>query len=53
MTTPTRFSRRDFLNQNAMGIGAVALAWLLKQDRLLGIAEEASEAEGACRSFAA
>ena len=25
-------SRRDFLNQNAMGIGSVALAWLLQQD---------------------
>jgi hypothetical protein len=26
-------SRRDFLNQNAMGIGSVALAWLLQQER--------------------
>ncbi|MFG0334200.1 MAG: DUF1501 domain-containing protein [Maioricimonas sp. JB049] len=41
MTTPTRFSRRDFLNQNAMGIGAVALAWLLKQDRLLASPKKA------------
>ncbi|MGE0373800.1 MAG: DUF1501 domain-containing protein [Planctomycetaceae bacterium] len=28
-------TRRDFLHQNAMGVGAVALAWLLKQDHLL------------------
>jgi hypothetical protein len=27
-------SRRDFLSHNAMGIGSVALAWLLKQDQL-------------------
>lgn len=26
-------SRRDFLNRNAMGIGSVALAWLLHQER--------------------
>ena len=25
-------SRRDFLNQNAMGIGSVALAWLLQTE---------------------
>lgn len=30
-------SRRAFLNENAMGMGAVALAWLLQQDRLLAI----------------
>lgn len=29
------FSRRSFLAENAMGIGGVALAWLLQQDRLL------------------
>ena len=29
------FSRRRFLADNAMGIGTVALAWLLQQDRLL------------------
>lgn len=28
-------SRRRFLAENAMGIGTVALAWLLQQDRLL------------------
>ncbi len=28
-------SRRQFLAHNAMGIGTVALAWMLKQDRLL------------------
>jgi hypothetical protein len=28
-------TRRDFLARNAMGVGSVALAWLLKQDRLL------------------
>jgi hypothetical protein len=27
-------SRRDFLSHNAMGIGSIALAWLLKQDQL-------------------
>lgn len=31
----THFSRRQFLAENAMGIGTVALAWLLKQDQLL------------------
>jgi hypothetical protein len=31
----TIFSRREFLCENAMGIGAVALAWLLQQDKLL------------------
>jgi len=29
------FNRRQFLADNAMGIGTVALAWLLKQDNLL------------------
>lgn len=29
-------SRRHFLAQNALGLGGVALAWLLKQDGLLG-----------------
>lgn len=29
------FSRRDFLAENAMGIGGVALAWLLAQDKVL------------------
>lgn len=28
-------SRRNFLAENAMGVGGVALAWLLQQDRLL------------------
>ena len=28
-------NRRNFLAQNAMGIGGVALAWLLNEDRLL------------------
>lgn len=27
------FSRRDFLNQNALGLGSVALAWLMQQDQ--------------------
>lgn len=26
-------SRREFLNQNAMGVGAVALAWMLQQEQ--------------------
>jgi hypothetical protein len=29
------FNRRHFLAQGAMGVGGVALAWLLKQERLL------------------
>ena len=32
----TLLSRRTFLAENAMGIGSVALAWLLQQDSLLG-----------------
>ena len=31
----TSVSRRQFLSENAMGIGSVALAWLLNQDRAL------------------
>ena len=34
------FKRRDFLAQNAMGIGGVALAWLLKKDNLLAKGED-------------
>lgn len=30
-------SRREFLNQNALGIGSVALAWLLQQERACAI----------------
>lgn len=29
------FTRRSFLQRNALGIGSVALAWLLERDRLL------------------
>jgi len=29
-------TRRQFLDQNAMGIGSVALAWLMNQEKLLG-----------------
>jgi hypothetical protein len=32
MQMPSAFSRRSFLEHNAMGIGSVALAWLLQQD---------------------
>ena len=32
---PSITSRRQFLAENAMGIGTVALAWLLNQDKLL------------------
>jgi hypothetical protein len=32
---PTPLTRRHFLRQNAMGIGGVALAWLLRQENLL------------------
>ncbi|HSH93369.1 MAG TPA: DUF1501 domain-containing protein, partial [Roseimicrobium sp.] len=34
--TPHNYSRRRFLERNAMGIGGVALAWMLQQERLLG-----------------
>jgi len=34
------FSRRLFLQCNAMGIGGMALAWLLQQDKLLGAPEK-------------
>lgn len=37
-------SRRHFLSQNAMGLGSVALAWLLKQEGLLA-AEDRPELE--------
>ena len=30
------WSRREFLARNALGVGSVALAWLLSEDRLLG-----------------
>lgn len=30
------FTRRQFLARNAMGVGSVALAWMLGRDRLLG-----------------
>ena len=30
------FTRRQFLSRNALGVGSVALAWLLREDRLLG-----------------
>ena len=31
----TGFTRRQFLSENAMGIGSVALAWLLREEKLL------------------
>src|SRR5690349_19369144 len=31
----SRWSRRRFLTRNAMGVGSVALAWLLRQEKLL------------------
>lgn len=33
---PGPFTRRQFLSRNAMGVGSVALAWLLREERLLG-----------------
>ena len=36
----TTGSRRAFLQQNAMGIGAVALAWLMKQEQAAGAPDE-------------
>ena len=32
---PAPWTRRQFLARNAMGVGSVALAWLLAEDRLL------------------
>ncbi|HQX49507.1 MAG TPA: DUF1501 domain-containing protein [Planctomycetaceae bacterium] len=32
MTHPFPFSRRSFLQHNAMGLGSVVLAWLMRQD---------------------
>ena len=34
---PTDFTRRGFLRENAMGLGMVALASLLKDEKLLGV----------------
>ena len=33
-SNPTSVTRRGFLSENAMGIGSMALAWLLNQDQL-------------------
>src|ERR1700748_385437 len=33
-------SRRHFLHANAFGIGSLALAWLLREDRLLAAPEK-------------
>src|SRR2546430_266109 len=30
------YTRRDFLQRNAFGIGGIALSWMLQQERLLG-----------------
>ncbi len=35
--TLTSTSRREFLARNALGIGSVALAWLMNQEQLLGM----------------
>ncbi len=40
--SPYAPTRRQFLARNAMGIGAVALAWLLREDRLLARGEFAT-----------
>ncbi len=32
MSTPLPFSRRSFLEHNAMGVGAIALAWMMQQE---------------------
>ena len=39
----TSLSRRQFLSENAMGIGSVALAWLLNQDRALATPQNVSK----------
>jgi len=36
LDTAGTVSRRRFLARNAMGVGSVALAWLLREERLLG-----------------
>ena len=33
---PCNLTRRHFLAQNSLGIGGLALAWLLNEDKLLG-----------------
>lgn len=37
-------SRREFLNQNAMGIGTIALAWLMKQEQAFAVPKNISVA---------
>ena len=39
---PSTFSRRQFLSRNAMGIGGVALAWMLAEEKLLASASKAA-----------
>ena len=39
----TSLSRRQFLSENAMGIGSVALAWLLNQDGALATPQNMSK----------
>ena len=37
------FSRREFLSQNALGVGSVALAWLLQQERAHAVPKNISK----------
>jgi hypothetical protein len=37
MEIPSEFSRRSFLEHNAMGIGSIALAWLMRQEAVLSV----------------
>ena len=40
---PCNFTRRHFLAQSSLGIGGLALAWLLNEDNLLGAPESAGQ----------
>src|SRR5262245_34554229 len=41
---PAPWTRRAFLRRNALGFGGVALAWLLREDRLLATPGDAPRA---------
>ena len=48
----TSTSRREFLSRNALGVGSVALAWLLNQERLLAMPANVPKAAADLRSQA-
>ena len=39
------FNRRQFLTRNTMGIGSLALAWLLQREKLLGTPKDIPRAQ--------